>query len=57
MKLQFKNNENALRLAKRMMFLAYEACGGPMGMGIFQARSNVTEEQVWINASNSGGVF
>lgn len=38
MKIQLASNENATRLAKRMMFLAYEACGGPMGMGFLQAR-------------------
>jgi hypothetical protein len=54
MKIQLASNENATRLAKRMMFLAYEACGGPMGMGFLQARSNVTEEQVWNNVVNNG---
>lgn len=54
MKLQFKTNENATRFAKRMMFLAYEGINGPTGMGVFQARNNVTEEQVWNNVINMG---
>ena len=36
-------------VARRAFYLAYQACGGPMGMGIFQARSDVTEDHVWQN--------
>jgi hypothetical protein len=35
-------------VAKRMFYLAWLACGGPLGMGILQDRgSNVKEEEVW----------
>lgn len=40
-------------LAKRMFWLAYQA-SSPLGMGFLQARSNVTEEDVWRNVNISG---
>lgn len=41
-------------VAKRMCFLAYEACGGPVGMGFLQARGDATEADVWQNIVNMG---
>jgi len=46
--------DNPQQLAKRMLFLAYEASGEPLGMGVFQARDGVTEENVWENCNTSG---
>lgn len=43
----------AQTLAKRILFLAYEA-SSVFGMGAFQARDNVTEEQVWVNTVTKG---
>jgi len=40
------------QLAKRIFFLAYEACGGPRGMRVFQA--DVNEEMVWNNVRGQG---
>lgn len=41
-------------LARRAFFLAYIACGGPLGWGILQAREGVTEDQVWRNVVTNG---
>ena len=41
-------------LMKRIFFLLYEACGGPRGMGILQARNGVTEDEVWKNVFTGG---
>lgn len=42
------------QFAKRFFFLAYEACGSAMGMGLLQARREVTEEDVWQNVVSRG---
>ncbi len=36
-------------IVKRMFWLAYQACGRAAGMGVWQARSDATEEAVWQN--------
>lgn len=41
------HHENAKELAKRAFFLAWEACGGPLGLGILQDNPSATEDQVW----------
>lgn len=47
--------------AKRAFKLLYDACGHAVGMGVFQARDNVSESDVWENVRNAGdypgGVF
>ena len=43
----------AQTLAKRILFLAYEA-SQVFGMGAFQAREAVTEDQVWTNTVTKG---
>ena len=45
--------ESAHTLAKRILFLAYEA-SQVFGMGAFQARNAITEEQVWVNTVTKG---
>lgn len=45
--------ESAKTLAKRILFLAYEA-SNVFGMGAFQARDAITEEQVWTNTVTKG---
>lgn len=43
------------QLAKRMFKLAWDACGGPQGLGFLQDRgSAVTEDQVWERAVGAG---
>ena len=39
---------------KSYFFLAYKAAGGPSGMGFFQARENVTPDQVINNVRTNG---
>jgi hypothetical protein len=56
MRVQLKDAEQAIQLAKRMVFLAYNAAGGARGMGVFQAGragSNPEEERVWQCAYNA----
>jgi len=59
MKVTFESAGDAEKVVKRMVFLAYEACGGSTGMGFLQARTSANEEQVWKAAYNctdySGG--
>lgn len=45
---------NAETFLKRAFYLAYNACGGTTGMGMLQARSNVTEDDVWQNVNGTG---
>lgn len=46
--------QNPEQVVKKAFFLAWEACGGPLGMGIFQDRANVTMEDVWKNVQTNG---
>lgn len=39
---------------KRAYKLAYEACGGPFGYGILQARSQASEEDIFKNVCMAG---
>lgn len=42
-------------VVKRAFYLAFVACGGAVGMGVFQDRGpGVTEDQVWKNVQNEG---
>lgn len=49
MKVKVNGGEsNCLALVKRMMFLAWKACGGTFGLGWLQDKGpNQTEDQVW----------
>jgi hypothetical protein len=47
-------HENPTELAKEIFWLAWQACGGPMGMGFLQDRSGVTRDDVWGNVNNAG---
>lgn len=47
-------HDNPTALAKRIFFIAYESCGGVLGMGVFREKSDVTEEQLWDNLVNAG---
>ena len=58
--LKLTNPARTVELVKRAFFLAYNACGSAGGMGIFQARNNVTEDHVWKNVltrGDYGGAF
>lgn len=41
-------------LAKEMFWLAWQACGGPSGMGFLQDAPNASKEDVWSNIVNKG---
>ncbi len=51
-----QTEEHAKALCKRMVFLAFNACGGAMGMGVFQEMrlggKVASEEEVWNCAYN-----
>jgi hypothetical protein len=47
---KYKSNEEALTVAKEAVWLAYQAAGGPAGMGIFQAKDDAKKDQVWDQA-------
>lgn len=55
MKIQVKNPEAVVKRAMWLAWQAWQACGGPSGMGVLQNRSGVTEEDVWKNL-NAGGL-
>jgi hypothetical protein len=52
--MKIQSDFNGERVAKRMFYLAWKACGGPQGMGVFQDRPGATEEEVWKNIAASG---
>ena len=47
-------HNNPTELAKEIFWLAWQACGGPVGMGFLQDRSGVTRDDVWNNISSAG---
>lgn len=51
MKIQCDNPE---AVAKEALWLAWQACGGPYGMGVFQDQPGATKEQVVANAMIRG---
>ena len=52
MKISVPTEVDTVKVVKRAMFLAYEACGGALGMGRYQAREGATEDDVWTNVYN-----
>lgn len=46
--------ENPVEVVKEAFWLAWNACGGPMGMGIFQNNPGASKEDVWKNISVRG---
>lgn len=62
MKYSASTEDEGMAIIKRMFYLAWKACGGPVGMGVFQDRRlegrEATEEEVWRNvvgAEDYGG--
>lgn len=41
-------------IAKEMVWLAWKACGGPIGMGVLQDQPNATKEDVWKSMACRG---
>lgn len=42
------------RVARVACYLAWKACGGPIGMGVFQDEPEATENDVWENILSAG---
>ena len=41
-------------VVKEMFWLAWQACGGPLGMGMFQDNPAADKESVWKNVYDAG---
>ena len=55
LKFETGSNENALAVVTRMFYLAWKACGGPVGFGRLQDRGpDVPEEDVLQNIISAG---
>lgn len=54
MKIALKNNADSTAFAKRLFYLAWQACGRPMGMGVFRDRPQATEDEVFNNVLTAG---
>lgn len=54
MKRKYATKEEALNVAKEAIWLAWNACGGPAGMGFLQNKPNAEKEKVWEQAYNQG---
>lgn len=42
------------QFVKRMFFLLWQACGGPLGLGVFQDAPEATEDEVFENVKTAG---
>ena len=51
---KYASGEEALKVAKEAMWLAYGAAGGPFGMGFMQVKADAAKEEVWSRAFNMG---
>jgi len=45
---------NAEQVAKEAVWLAWQACGGPLGLGVLKNRPGATKDDVWQNAMFAG---
>lgn len=52
MERKYGNPEEALNVAKQAMWLAWNAAGGPSGMGFMRDNPSADKEAVWKNAYN-----
>lgn len=50
-RLECKNPEEVV---KEAFWLAWQACGNPMGMGFLQDRPSATKDDVWRNVRSAG---
>lgn len=42
------------KIVKRAFYLAWQACGGPLGMGFLQNKPDASEDDVWNNVYRGG---
>lgn len=54
MERNYSNNEEALNVAKRALYLAWKAAGGTAGYGFLQDRGEQSEDNVWKQAYDMG---
>lgn len=54
MKVQVPEGLKAEEVVKRMFCLAWQACGGPLGMGVLQDRPGASEDEIWENVGRRG---
>lgn len=52
--MKIKINGDKEKFAKRLFYLAWQGCGGPLGMGILQNRPNANENDVFNNVLTAG---
>ena len=50
----YASKEQATAVAKEALWLAFQAAGGPSGMGFLQDRKGVGSNEVWERAFNEG---
>jgi hypothetical protein len=53
MERNYSSNEEALAVAKEVMWLAWVAAGGPSGAGFLRDKPGADKEAVWKNAYNN----
>lgn len=54
MKIQVTNDFPMEEIVKEMFWLAWQACGGPLGMGFLQNNPGATRDSVWDNVAKRG---
>ncbi len=52
MERKYSNPEEALNVAKTVIYLAWQACGGPSGYGVLQDQGDQERDKVWDQAFN-----
>ena len=51
---KYDNQDQAIDVAKRALWLAWQAAGGPLGMSVLRDRPEATEQDVWDNTVSRG---
>lgn len=54
MERKYESKEKAMDVAKNAVYLAWQACGGPLRMGFFRDRGHQDKEAVWKQAYDQG---
>lgn len=54
MKLTVSDSSKTKDVVKRAFYLAWVACGGPLGLGFLQNKPGASEDDVWKNVCTDG---
>ncbi len=54
MKIEITDDFPAEEIVKEMFWLAWQACGGPLGMGVLQNNPGADRDAVWDNVQRRG---